>query len=135
MVTGKALLNVRDMDKSAAFYLDLGFTVKRIVRDENNAPYLTTLTLDGAEIHLSAISANDDADYREWVSGTLGAGVVLAFAVDDVDAFFMKVTGATNAHVESPITDSPFGRLFMVHDPDGYVLMFIKEHEPDAPQA
>lgn len=65
---------------------------------------------------------------REPLPGTemgqaLGAGVALWFAADDADALHARVAAAGGA-VVSPPQPGPFGRMFVVRDPDGYLLTF-----------
>lgn len=59
-----------------------------------------------------------------------GAGVVLNFMVEDVDAEHARLTGEGLA-VLSPLEDHPWGdRGFSVADPIGNVLYLYKEIEP-----
>lgn len=51
----------------------------------------------------------------------LGAGVSVWFGVRDADAAFERAVNG-GARVVSPPADGPFGRMFVVTDPDGYAL-------------
>ncbi len=122
--TVSVFLNVNNIDKSLEFYERLGFKVDNRYKDEaTGATKFADLSLDGAELGLGSIQANDEAEFRAWVSTPLGAGVIVTFNVPNVDAVFAtaKKSGAT---IETPLTDRPYGRVFGVNDPDGYTVMF-----------
>lgn len=128
MATAAVFLNVQDIDKSLAFYKALGFEVVHEVRDDEDKDtiWYADLELDGAELGLGAIPASDDPEFREWVSTPLGAGVIIYFTVDDVDSVHAKAQ-EIGAVIEYPPQDRPYGRVFGLNDPDGYVVTFLKE--------
>lgn len=52
--------------------------------------------------------------------------VALIYTVDDVDAEYHRLV-SLGVNPDSPPTDKPWGvRSFMVHDPDGNMVSFIK---------
>lgn len=53
----------------------------------------------------------------------LGLGVSLWFGVEDIEEFFKKVKD-TDAKIITSLTDGPFGKMFIIKDPDGYNLTF-----------
>ena len=53
----------------------------------------------------------------------LGLGVSLWFAVEDADAHHARIV-AGGGEITSPPQPGPFGRMFGVRDPDGYLLTF-----------
>lgn len=52
-----------------------------------------------------------------------GLGVGLWFAVEDADAAHARIV-SRGGQVVSPPQPGPFGRMFVVRDPDGYQLTF-----------
>jgi uncharacterized glyoxalase superfamily protein PhnB len=58
-------------------------------------------------------------------------GLVLDFAVEDVDAEYRRLTGL-GLTVPAPPEDHPWGdRSFSVQDPNGILLLIYSETEPD----
>jgi lactoylglutathione lyase len=103
-------LQVQDLEASSLFYTQtLGFEVGQspnpvavVFRDAAGAIFAVRKPL----IDLSTIPR-------------LGVGVGLWFAVTDVEAAYQRAiqTGAT---ILQELSDSPFGRMFVLADPDGY---------------
>lgn len=124
MASCSVFLNVSDIEKSIAFYEGLGFEVEQRHSYEGDKTAYADLVLDGAYLGLGSIQANDDPEFQDWVAGELGAGVLIYFEVEDVDAVHEKARelGAT---VEAPPEDRPYGRAFTLNDPDGYVVSFL----------
>ncbi|MFA5860219.1 MAG: VOC family protein [Candidatus Thermoplasmatota archaeon] len=128
--TSSVFLNVSDIEKSITFYRSLGFKVTHQSFDE--AEKITTyadLSFRGAELGLGNMAWNDDPDFVEWVRTPLGAGVLIYFTTTGVDAIHEAAKKA-GAVIESPPTDRPYGRMFTLNDPDGYVVSFIQETKP-----
>ncbi len=119
-------LNVKNIEKSMALYSALGFETTETYDGEDGEIAYADMELDGAELTLGEIGANDDPEFVAWVSTPLGAGVMLTFNVDDPDAFFAKAKGA-GADIESPPGERPYGRAFTMNDVDGYTVTFLKE--------
>ena len=120
-------LNVKDIDRSVEFYKGLGFKVDNLHRDrETGATRYADLSFQGAELGLGHIAVNDDPEFRAWVGTPLGAGVMVYFSVPNVDRVFEKAK-AQRAVIEHEPQDRSYGRVFILNDPDGYVVSFIKE--------
>lgn len=51
----------------------------------------------------------------------MGAGISLWFAVPDADVLFARLK-EKNVPIIKPIEDGPFGRMFIVKDPNGYAI-------------
>lgn len=119
-------LNVHDIERSLAFYKSLGFKVTHETKMENGSVWYADLDLDGAELGLGWIEANDDPEYQKWVSTPLGAGVVVYVTVPDVDRLFQRAVEA-GAVIEHAPEDRPYGRVTTINDPDGYTLVFLAE--------
>lgn len=128
MASINAFFNVTDIRTSLDFYTDLGFEEIDRYETDDGALHFVDLELDGAILGLGNIESNDDPSFTEWVSGGLGSGVVLYVTVDDVDAMFERAQEA-GATIEHPPDDRPYGRVFTMNDPDGYVVAFI---DPEA---
>lgn len=109
-----ASVQVRDLGASQKFYTQvLGFA-------------LAPLERPGAvvfEDEQGAIFAIREPFPHTDVSKDLGLGVGLWFAVEDADATHTRIVAA-GGHVLSLPQPGPFGRMFVVRDPDGYQLTF-----------
>lgn len=113
----KPVLMSRDVERSIAFYLKLGF--KEIFRDQPDDPKYAGVARDGVEIH---IQWNDPA---EWLPGADRPNY--RFVVDDVDALFEQFKSAGVLSPNSKLMDTPWGtREFHVHDPDRNGLQFYR---------
>lgn len=131
MASINAFLNVRDVDASLSFYKQLGFQVEESHTSEEGQLWYADLELDGAYLSLGAIEANDDPGFQEWVSTPLGAGMMLYITVDDpdqVDEIHERAREA-KATIEHAPEDRPYGRVFTLNDPDGYVVSFLATPE------
>lgn len=119
-------LNVQNIEKSVEFYERLGFKV--LTRHKNHAGVFAwaDLEFEGADFGLGHIPSNNDPDFQKWASTPLGAGVVVYFTVDDVDAVHERARAA-GAVIEVPIEDRSYGRVFTLNDPDGYTITFMRE--------
>jgi catechol 2,3-dioxygenase-like lactoylglutathione lyase family enzyme len=119
-------LNVRDIGKSVEFYQALGFRVDAETPGDDGRLAYVDLSYQGAELGLGSIASNDDAEYRRWVEGELGGGVIVYYSVPDVDEVYQRAQGM-RATIEAPLRDRSYGRAFNLNDPDGYVICFITE--------
>lgn len=124
MASISAFLNVQDIQRSLAFYEELGFEEIDRYETDDGVLHFVDLELDGAILGLGNIESNDDPSFQDWVSGTLGGGVVLYITVDDVDAVYERAQQA-DATIEHGPEDRSYGRVFTMNDPDGYVVGFI----------
>ena len=130
-VTSSVFLNVSNIDKSLEFYRNVGFRVARTYKNDEGQVAWADLALQGAEFGLGHIPSNDDPGFRQWVGTPLGAGVIVYFTVPNVDRYH-KMAKQARATIEMPLTDRPYGRMFMLNDPDGYTISFITEKKPAA---
>lgn len=124
--SASVFLNVHDIDKSLDFYRSLGFRVTGAWKDDAGKTAWAELTLQGADLGLGHIASNDEKEFRDWVSTPLGAGVIVYFSLGNVDRIWERIRGKGYT-VEMPLTDRPYGRMFTLNDPDGYVVSFIRE--------
>jgi catechol 2,3-dioxygenase-like lactoylglutathione lyase family enzyme len=111
-------LSVADMDRSVAFYADLGFP---LVVGGAGAPF-STVRAGRSFLNLQLVAG--------WTppGGALVAGVWgrVIFWVDDVDAVHERAV-AHGHRPEFPPADAPWGeRYFHLRDPDGHELSFAR---------
>ncbi|WP_019010198.1 VOC family protein [Deinococcus aquatilis] len=107
-------VQVRDLSASQEFYTQVvGFEAVDhsppgavVFRNQQDAIFAIRLPLPETDI-----------------SKDLGLGVALWFAVDDADVQHARIVSA-GRQVVSPPQLGPFGRMFVVRDPDGYQLTF-----------
>jgi uncharacterized glyoxalase superfamily protein PhnB len=124
------MFNVRDVDKSVEFYEALGFDRRWEWKGDDGKLAYAGVGIGGAVIALGKINEDDDSggeykDYRKWVSGPLGGGVIINVELRNVDGVYEKAK-KTKATIESRIKNWPYGRAFTVNDPDGYVVKFLR---------
>lgn len=119
-------INVEDAARSISFYEGLGFKVQERSENDEGIPQYVRLTLEGADLALGEIGANDDPEFQSWVDGTLGRGVMVTFVVDDIEPVHEAVQ-ATDAEVDIPYTEDEMGKMFSIVDPDGYSVLFWEE--------
>ena len=117
-----ALLYVRDVAKSAAFYrLQFGFAATNVTSAE-----FTIVELEGWRLYLH----RDPAPFTGNLAGlearkTRGDGVIVHFRVGDVDAWAARFESAGHTISRKPAT-TPYGlRECYVYDPDGYNLVVV----------
>ncbi|WP_245872682.1 VOC family protein [Deinococcus planocerae] len=109
-----ASVQVRDLGASREFYSQvIGFETAEhsppgavVFRDGQGAIFAIRVPLPGTD-----------------TSKDLGLGVGLWFAVGDADALHARIVSG-GGQVVSPPQPGPFGRMFVVRDPDGYGLTF-----------
>lgn len=106
-----AALQVRDLDRSEAFYRDLvGLT-----RNPAGPPH--AVVFDTKPIPFAVRTPDVDLDAVD----KLGWGVALWLRTDDSDALHKTLVENDVPIVTEPF-DGPFGRTFAFRDPDGYTL-------------
>lgn len=115
----QTFLMVSDIDRSTAFYRDaLGLEVAE--RGERSTAFETgeaelMLEEDFSEEELAAFGLTPPGEER-------GDGVIVVVEVDDVEAVHEQAAAAGADVVMEP-TEVDWGReMFLVRDPDGYVL-------------
>jgi len=124
------MFNVRDVDRSVRFYEALGFDRRWEWKGDDGKLDYAGVGIGGAVIALGRIPAEDSEggeyqDYRSWVTGALGGGVIINVELRNVDKVYERARKA-KATIESRIRDWPYGRAFTLNDPDGYVVKFLR---------
>jgi catechol 2,3-dioxygenase-like lactoylglutathione lyase family enzyme len=123
-------INVGDMSKSKAFYVDqLGFKVSTDYRQDDDNWWVTlTFPEGGATMTLSRASVSPES----VKPGTLS----VYFETSDVDATHKELS---DKGVEAnDVQDDLFGpgsgvKWFNVKDPDGNPVFFVQKHDPRSP--
>ena len=120
-------LRVRDLERSCALYLRLGF--REIPNtDQPNLRYLTFgyTWLIMADMHVHGYHNTE----REQAvkAGPLGHGFVLAMPTQDLDSTY-DLWKRENLPVTLEPEDTDWARIFYGLDPDGYELMFEQFHD------
>ena len=111
---GFASVQVRDLEASRTFYTDvIGWEVApsqqqgaAVFQDEAGAVFAIRKPFEQTD-----------------TSQALGVGVGLWFAVPDADAAHARMLSG-GAEIVAPPKPGPFGRMFTLRDPDGYLLTF-----------
>jgi catechol 2,3-dioxygenase-like lactoylglutathione lyase family enzyme len=122
------MLNVENVDRSLRFYKSLGFEVRWKWKGEDKALDYAGVGIGDAVIALGRIPKNRremEKDYAEWVSTPLGAGVIVTVELKPVEKVYRRAQKA-KAPVDSPLSKRPYGTAFMITDPDGYVIRFLR---------
>lgn len=110
-------LQVQNLEVSKTFYTNtLGFEIGR-------SPNADAIVFQDAA---GAIFAIRKPLIDLSTTPRLGIGVGLWFAVADTEFAYQRATQTGATIIQTP-TDSPFGRLFVLLDPDGYS---ITVHQP-----
>lgn len=122
------MLNVKDVDRSVNFYRSLGFESRWETKGDDGHLDYAGVGIGDAVIALGRIPKDLRSvakDYADWVSTPLGAGVMVTVElehVEDVYATAKKV----KAPIDAPLSERPYGTAFVVNDPDGYVVRFLR---------
>ena len=124
------MFNVKDVERSVAFYRKLGFTTRWAWKDDDGKLSYAGVGVGGAVIALGRIWEGDDGggeytEYAKWVSTPLGAGVIVNVELRNVEAVYAKA-GKAKARIESKLREWPYGTAFTINDPDGYVVKFLR---------
>lgn len=104
-------IQVNNMEESKKFYSEvLGFELDKSPNDHA----VVFKSKSGAIFALRTPLVDLNSVSR------LGWGVLLWFGVDNIDEYYREVRQKTN--VVREMQDTPFGKTFLVADPDGYVI-------------
>lgn len=123
------MFNVKDVDRSLAFYRSLGFTARWKWKGEDGTLLYAGVGIGEAVIALGKITrwgrGGEYRAYDKWVSTNLGGGVIVNVEVRNVRGIYEKAkrVGAT---IESRLREWPYGTAFTINDPDGYVVKFLR---------
>ena len=124
-----AMFNVKDVDRSVDFYRQLGFDVRWEWKDDDGTRSYAGVGIGDAVIALGRIPKDrmrgQDPDYAKWVSTPLGAGVIVTIELRAVEKVYAKAKKA-KASIDSRLSKRPYGTAFMIADPDGYVVRFLR---------
>lgn len=107
-------LQVKELESSARFYK----TILGLEETEEKRPDAVVFKDDAG-----AIFAIRKPLFEITEGMSLGLGVSIWFNINNLDQIFKRVKEA-NATIISPPVDGPFGRMFIIQDPDGYMLTF-----------
>jgi catechol 2,3-dioxygenase-like lactoylglutathione lyase family enzyme len=123
------MFNVKDVDRSVAFYRALGFTVRwKWKADDGHLAY-AGVGIGDAVIALGRITkwgrGGGYSGYDKWVSTPLGAGVIVNVEIRNVEGVYARAKKA-KATIESRLRKWPYGTAFTINDPDGYVVKFLR---------
>jgi catechol 2,3-dioxygenase-like lactoylglutathione lyase family enzyme len=123
------MFNVRDVDRSVAFYRALGFTVRWHWKDQDGTSSYAGVGLGDAVIALGRIFRGSGGggyrEYAKWVGSNLGGGVIVNVELRNVEGVYARARKA-KATIENPLRKWPYGTAFTINDPDGYVVKFLR---------
>ncbi|MGH9047086.1 MAG: VOC family protein [Acidimicrobiales bacterium] len=123
------MFNVKDVDRSVAFYRALGFTTRWEWKGEDGHLDYAGVGIGGAVIALGRIYLDRGGgaydDYSGWVRGPLGGGVIVNVELRNVEGLYARAKKA-KAKIESRLKAWPYGTAFTINDPDGYVVKFLR---------
>ncbi len=112
-----ASLQVRDLAVSKAFYINqLGFEDAGIPN-----PEACVFRYNKGEASFAIRTPMSDLDGKE-----LGAGVSLWFAIDGTIEDLEVNLSAKQVPLPGPIRVTPFGKILVATDPDGYNITFLQ---------
>ncbi len=122
------MLNVKDVERSVKFYSSLGFDTRWEDTGDDDRLNYAGVGIGDAVIALGRIPTDRRGmakDYADWVSTPLGAGVMITVELDPVEKIY-DLAKAAKAPIDSPLSERLYGTAFMVNDPDGYVVRFLR---------
>ncbi len=122
------MLNVKDVERSLKFYRSLGFDTRWEDKGDDGRLNYAGVGIGEAVIALGRIPTDRRGmakDYADWISAPLGAGVMITLELDAVEEIYDRAQAA-KAPIDSPLSERLYGTAFMVNDPDGYVVRFLR---------
>jgi catechol 2,3-dioxygenase-like lactoylglutathione lyase family enzyme len=122
------MLNVTDVDHSVRFYKSLDFDVRWETKGDDGKLDYAGVGMGDAVIALGRIPKNRQGmakDYADWVSTPLGAGVMVTIELEAVEEIH-AMAQQEKVPIDSQLSERPYGTAFMVNDPDGYVVRFLR---------
>lgn len=113
-----ASLQVRDLEVSKEFYTTkLGFEDAGIPN-----PGACVFRYNKGEASFAIRTPMSDLEGKE-----LGTGVSLWFAIDEEIEDLHERLSAKNVTLLGPVQPTPFGKILIARDPDGYTITFLKQ--------
>jgi catechol 2,3-dioxygenase-like lactoylglutathione lyase family enzyme len=122
------MLNVKDVERSVDFYKSLGFDTRWETKGDDNHLDYAGVGIGDAVIALGRIPKDLRGmakDYSDWVSSPLGGGVMVTVELEGVEKIY-DLAKKAKSPIDSPISERPYGTAFIVNDPDGYVVRFLR---------
>lgn len=119
-------LSVSDINTSKNFYISLGFKIKY----ERIEDKFCFLEFEGNQIMIEQINSNWNVGKLEY---PFGRGINLSMTVSDIDSFYNNVLDNNIAifrklKIDEYIVEDKVYKdeEFLIQDPDGYLLRFVK---------
>ena len=122
------MLNVKDVDRSLKFYQSLGFDSRWETPGDDGHLNYAGVGIGDAVIALGRIPKDTNSmakDYADWVSSPLGAGVMITVELNGVEELYKRAKKA-KVTIDSALSERIYGTAFVVNDPDGYVVRFLR---------
>lgn len=133
MVTGiaHAAFNVKDMDKTVAFYENsLGFKKAfDIARPETGEPWIVYVYAGGGQFIEFFYGATVDNPYRDEKIGFFH----ICVAVDDIHAIWDRIVETGAPQDDAPKQGADHNWQCWTHDPDG-IKIELMQLDPESPQ-
>ena len=115
------LLGYEDIERARSFFTEaLGFDEERAVRDDRGSITRSHVRLGDTVLMLDQTGAHGLKSPRD----INGVTHLIVITVGDVDAHHARAV-AGGATILSPPLDRPWGRDYVLCDPEGYIFSFI----------
>ncbi|MFH2114389.1 MAG: VOC family protein [Spirochaetota bacterium] len=115
-------INVRDLDKSRAFYQDiLELEVKRTMKPDPDME-ISFLGNGETQVELICHAGNTDIAY--------GKDISLGFVVDSIDDFTKMISTKGIPVHSGPFQPNPFIKFIYIQDPDGLKIQLVENLKP-----
>lgn len=108
------MLEVDDLSRSEKFYTDVIGLTRAPLNRPGAVVFATQPIPFGIRTAPTTLSSSAEPSLR-------GQGVSLWFYTDDAPALHDRLN-ELGVVITQPLSDSPFGKMFVFRDPDGYLL-------------